>query len=243
MWYTVYGLYPLIRNHAALQFGFDRPWRGRRHAHSLSSYKIFYNLQYADLRLWRRLMGMKQILVMMAAVVLVGCSKDTPEPSPPAGEKLIADPIVEKAIRDRLNKPEGGLTKVDLEKVTALTLGGNKFSDAGLKDAAKLQNLEWLYMYDTQITDAGLKDVAKCTQLTSLNLGRTKITDAGLKELAKLQKLTTLDLMRTKITDAGLKDVAKLQKLTDLHLSYTQVTDAGVAELQKALPNCFILGP
>ena len=45
MWNTVYGLYPLIRNHAALQFGFDRPWRGRRHAHSLSSYKIFYNLQ------------------------------------------------------------------------------------------------------------------------------------------------------------------------------------------------------
>ena len=38
-------LYPLIRKHAALQFGFDRPWRGRRHAHSLSSYKIFYNLQ------------------------------------------------------------------------------------------------------------------------------------------------------------------------------------------------------
>ena len=52
MWNTVYGLYPLIRNHAALQFGFDRPWRGRRHAHSLSSYKIFYNLQYADMRRW-----------------------------------------------------------------------------------------------------------------------------------------------------------------------------------------------
>ncbi|MCH2603405.1 MAG: hypothetical protein MKZ76_10570, partial [Pedosphaera sp.] len=65
---------------------------------------------------------MKQILVMMAAVVLVGCSKDTPEtsqaaeaepqvaskPTPepdpvsPADEKLIADPIVEEAIRETL---------------------------------------------------------------------------------------------------------------------------------------------
>ena len=64
-------------------------------------------------------MGMKQILVMMVAVVLVGCSKDTPEtsqaaeaepqvatkptpePTPvsPVDEKLITDPIVEKAVR------------------------------------------------------------------------------------------------------------------------------------------------
>ena len=57
MWYAVNGLYPLIRNHAALEFGFDRQWRRRR------------------------LKGMKQILVMIAAAVLVGCGKkDLPEP-------------------------------------------------------------------------------------------------------------------------------------------------------------------
>ena len=53
---------------------------------------------------------MKQILVMMMAVVLVGQSVV-------ADEKLIADPIVEEAIRKRLGKPEGELTEADLQKL------------------------------------------------------------------------------------------------------------------------------
>ena len=193
---------------------------------------------------------MKQLLSICAVVVLVGCSNDTrkaeplpaphtpedkpitaqaaeaeaqvstelsPEPDPvlPVDEKL----IVEKAVRKSLKKPDGQLTEADLERVYVLKLSDTKITDAGLKEVAELKNLTTLILYDT------------------------KITDAGLKEVAKLQKLEDLFLMRTKITDAGLEDVAKLQKLTDLHLSYTQATVAGVAELQKALPNCFILGP
>ena len=178
---------------------------------------------------------MKQILVMMAAVVLVGCGKDTPEtsqaeaqvtpaPSPepdpvsPADEKLIADPFVEKAVRKSLQKPEGELTVADLEKVTSLRLPFRQITDVGLKEVAKLQNLEELYL-------------------------PTQITDAGLKEVAKLQQLTRLNLDYSKITDEGLKEVAKLQKLRWLYLKGTQITDAGVAELKKALPNCKIYGP
>ena len=67
---------------------------------------------------------MKQILVMMAAVVLVGQSVVA------ADEKLIADPIVEKAIREKLKKPAGKLTEADLEKVTELGLGGTQITDA-----------------------------------------------------------------------------------------------------------------
>ena len=164
-------------------------------------------------------MGMKQILVMMAAMVLVGCSKDTPKtsqaaeaepqvvskstpaPTPvsPADEKLIADPIVEKAVREKLEKPEGILTEADLEKLTKLSLGG------------------------TQITDAGFKEVAKLQKLTGLDLTGTQITDVGLKELAKLHKLEQLWLL------SGLVP--------------TQFTNAGAAELKKALPNCRISGP
>ena len=179
-------------------------------------------------------MGMKQILLILAAVVLVGCSKDTPETSqaveaeaqvtpapspepesaPPADEKLIADPIVEQAIRESLEKPEGEITEADLEKVTWLGLPFRQITDVGLKDVAKLQKLSWLDLKDTQITDAGLKDVAK------------------------LQKLEVLYLNNTKITDAGLKEVAKLQKLEELDLRGSEVTKAGVAEFKRALPNC-----
>ena len=58
-------------------------------------------------------------------------AQTTPEPSPnpdpdpdpaPAEEKLIADPIVEKAVRKELKKPEGELTEADFEKVTVTTL-------------------------------------------------------------------------------------------------------------------------
>ena len=44
------------------------------------------------------------------------------------------------------------------------------------------------------------------------------------------------------INDQSLKEVAKLQQLELLYLSDTNVTEAGVAELEKALPNCEILG-
>ena len=160
-------------------------------------------------------MCMKQILVMMAAVVLVGCSnetpetsqaaeaepqvatKPTPEPTPvsPADEKLIADPFVERWVRGKLGKPEGELTEADLAKIT------------------------------------------------SLFLDESQITDEGLKEVAKLQNLNLLSLERTQITDEGLKEVAKLQNLKKLYLPATQATKAGVTELKKALPNCYIEGP
>ena len=69
---------------------------------------------------------MKQILVMMAVVVLVGC-----------GEKAtIADPIVEKAVRKSLKKPGGKPTEADLEKVLRLSLSNTKITDAGLKKVA-----------------------------------------------------------------------------------------------------------
>ena len=196
-----------------------------------------------------------------------------PEPNPKqpktTTDKLIADPIVEKEIRRELKKPEGELTKADLEKVTELNfaLVGAEISDAvlkevakckqlkllnfnagqitaeGLKELAKLQKLETLGLSDTGVTDAGLKEVAKCTQLTFLNLLHTKITDAGLKEVGKLKKLNDLTLSYNKITGVGLKELAKLNQLRHLWLDGTQVTKADVAELKKALPNCKITGP
>jgi hypothetical protein len=128
-------------------------------------------------------MGMKQILVLMAALVLVvGCSKDTPEasraeaqvtpapspepdPVPPVDEKLIADPIVEIAVRGSLEAieapPTGELTVADFEKVTHLRLFRSDITDAGLKELAKLQKLEWLSLDDTKVTEAGVAELKK----------------------------------------------------------------------------------
>jgi hypothetical protein len=127
--------------------------------------------------------GMKQVLLMIAVVALVGCGEKATSKVVP--EKLIANPIVEEAIREALKKPTGEFTKVDLEKVRQFNLTETKITDAGLKDIAKLQNLTDLDLSRNQITDAGLKDIAKLQNLKGLDLNFTKITDAGVAKLRK----------------------------------------------------------
>lgn len=192
-------------------------------------------------------------------VLLVGCYNDTaknpqvaevepqvtPEPTPepvsPAKEKLIADPIVEEAIRKSLKKPEGKLTEADLGKVEMIIFSPNtQITNEGLKDLVKLQKLDSLYLDFTKITDESLKEVSRLQQLTHLGLSNTQITDSCLDQVVKLQQLEKLFLMRTKISDAGLKQLAELQQLEWIYLSDTQVTKAGFAELKKALPNCAV---
>ena len=87
---------------------------------------------------------MKQLLLMIAVVALVGCgeSKEAqgpsqPEPATPpkaSPTKLIADPIVEKEVRWWLEKPEGELTEADLAKVNFLEfyrVGSNQITGGG----------------------------------------------------------------------------------------------------------------
>ena len=109
---------------------------------------------------------MKQILVMMTVVALVvGCSNDTrkatPDSAPPASKNIIADNIVDKAIRKELGKPISALTEADLEKVTSLDLEYTQITDAGLKDVTKLQKLGALFLYRTQVTEAGVAELKK----------------------------------------------------------------------------------
>ena len=138
---------------------------------------------------------MKQILVMMAAVMLVGQSVV-------ADEKLIADPIVEKAVLLSLEKPEGELTEADLENVTALVLRRTKITDAGLKEV-----------------------LAKCRVSPTLTWSAPKSPTQVSRRWPSCEISPTLTWSGTKITDAGLKEVVKLQKVKGLTLDLTQITD------------------
>ena len=66
---------------------------------------------------WRRLMGMKQILVMMVAVVM-SQSVLAADKKPLTKEESAK--VIEAAIRKAAGKPTGDLAKADLEKVTKL---------------------------------------------------------------------------------------------------------------------------
>jgi hypothetical protein len=58
-------------------------------------------------------------------------------------------------------------------------------TDAGLKEVARLKNLQELSLYATRVTDMGLKELAGLTNLRALDLSKAKVTGAGLKELRK----------------------------------------------------------
>ena len=146
--------------------------------------------------------------------------------------------IIDNVIRKKLKKYTGGITEADLEKVSSLNLRPRKemevkepydfyytyselkktrpvrWGRAGLREVAKLQQLEELYLIGCdKITDDGTRELAKMQQLTALNLMGTAVTITGLKQISKLKKLSSLNLWGSEITDEGLKEVAKLTQL------------------------------
>ena len=135
------------------------------------------------------------------------------EPPKATSEKLIANPIIEKAIRKRLKKSTGELTKANFEKVTFLDLSGIQLTEVpeGLE---KLTQLKELWLFGNQLSDV--------------------------EGMEKLTELKVLDLRFNKLTDV--KGLEKLTQLHGLFLrDNPDLTKAQIAELQKALPKCRIL--
>ena len=95
----------------------------------------------------------------------------------------LQDPILEKAVRERRQKPTGELTKADLGKVEYLNLTSAKISDENLRELTKLTQLKSLYLNNTKITDVSLKEIAKMKQLTKLDLRATKVTKRAMIQL------------------------------------------------------------
>jgi internalin A len=124
---------------------------------------------------------------------------------------------IEKAIRKKINKPTGELTKADLEKVTRLSLKNNQLTD--VKGLEKLTQLKHLDLEDNQLTDVkGLEDL---TQLTFLDLDNNQLTDV--KGLENLTQLEELKLGENKLT--SVKGLEKLTQLTTLYLDDNQLAD------------------
>ena len=120
--------------------------------------------------------------------------------------------LIEMYIRMKLDKRKGDLSKMDLEKMTVLTVyEGESLED--LKPLSKLTKLKRLRLDGTQVSD--LSPLANLTQLERLELIGGQISDVS--ALANLKKLEYIDL----------RNNFKLNK-------------DKIALLQKALPNCFI---
>ena len=99
---------------------------------------------------------MKQTILMIAVVALGGClATFTSDPSNPQNV------IVGMEIRWLYEKPTSELNKAVLEKVELLNLGSTQLTHTDLKELAKLQNLEYLYLTRTKVTKAGVAELQK----------------------------------------------------------------------------------
>ena len=145
--------------------------------------------------------------------------KPTHGPASPPGTLIVGfdltDPNqakIEKAIRNKLKKSKGAITKADLDKITGLSLRNNQLTD--VKSLKNLTQLKRLYLHYNQLTD--VKGLEKLNQLTYLSFRGNQLTDV--KGLENLTQLTWLSLFNN-------PDLTKVQ----------------IDELQKSLPNCRIL--
>ena len=150
---------------------------------------------------------MKVLISIVIGLLVVGCGKKEQPTNTNQGnntpEKLIANPIVEKAIRKSLKKPKGELTKADMEKVTRLGIENKNLTDVP-------------------------EGLGNLSQLTYLSLALNQLTNV--EGLEKLKKLETLSLVQNKLTDV--KGLVKLTQLKELHLSNNQLADVtGVEKL------------
>ena len=209
---------------------------------------------------------MKQILVMMAAVGLVGGGefvegfkkgvdrqKKAAEARAAAEKKAVAEGAKAAAWVSDPNDPNNVTIEVAIRK-SLKYIGESPTGELTQADLKKVTELE---LDRKQLTS--VKGLEKLTQLESLHLPHNKLTDVkGLENLMQLKELPLDDnqltdvkglenltqleglwLPRNQLTDV--KGLKKLTRLTELDLiDNPALTRAQIDELKKALPKCDI---
>ena len=178
---------------------------------------------------------MKVLIPILIGLLVVGCGKkEKSEKQKP--EELMIDPILATAVKnwDQAMPEARSLTKVELQRIKFLTLGGRQLTQLP-KGLELLTGLTELNLYGCKLTN--VKGLEKLTRLESLEIGGNELADVtGFKNLTQLKKLF---LGGNELT--SVKSLEKLTKLEWLRLSYNPaLTKAQIAELQKALPKCDI---
>jgi Leucine-rich repeat (LRR) protein len=159
-----------------------------------------------------------------------------------------ADPKLEAAVRDAINKPSGpiygadvvNLKTLDASAMTISSLGGlsrchNIFNlnlgtntIANISELATMTCLEWLYLYDNTVSD--ITPLQNLTKLKGLSLRSNTVSD--LTPLASCTMLTDLNVASNSLTD-----ITSLQTCTSLawlDISGNSISDISpIANLSK----------
>lgn len=121
-----------------------------------------------------------------------------------------------------------------LRGLVKLRIYGDRVSNAGLANLARLTRLKDLELSCPNVGEAGLAHLANLDQLRRLQISQCRITPAALERLADLKQLESLDLgLEEGVTGPILASLARLSALQSLKLSGLEVSDAELAELER----------
>jgi|TARA_B100001971_G_scaffold212606_1_gene243262 hypothetical protein len=135
--------------------------------------------------------------------------------------------IIERVIRQVLNKPKGALTAADLKKVKALDLQGFNLTD--ITPLAKLTELERLMLSYNKVQD--LKPLKGLTKLKRLHMGENQITD--ITPLGTMTQMEWLYLEKNRIKSAEI--LAKMKLLKGIDLSGNPIPRADLDRYRRML--------
>lgn len=158
------------------------------------------------------------------------------------------DKNVEDAIRGRLNKPTGNISRADMNKITRIDgdalgpiknltgmeyaknltyldfgpfgVGTNEISD--ISPLSGLSKLEELHLIGNKISD--VSPLSELTNLKKLYIGFNEITD--IEPLSQLNNLVALDLTYNQIND--IQPLSELNKLHTLSLGNNEISDISI---------------
>ena len=184
---------------------------------------------------------MKQILLILA-VVLVGCGKKEPDLRP---EKIITP---NEAANELFVEAVGLISRADettgQSAIALYEQGLGKLEEIITKHGRSDLAVK-LISGETLFTNRSLKEIRD--KVNKLKISQVEFSDPIVEEavreelgkhfgrltVADLERVEVLNLGETQITNAGLKEVAKLQNLIQLWLHDTQITNADLKEVAK----------
>lgn len=138
------------------------------------------------------------------------------------------DPKVEEAVRFKLQKPKGDITKAELGKIRSLNLSQMQVDELDICLLPHMKDLRELFLGRGELDD--LSPIAGLTKLQSLRASMNRVRD--LSPLSGMADMDRLDLGLTQASD--LKPLSGMTKLTELQLDDTPVEDvAPLAKLTK----------
>ncbi len=206
------------------------------------------------------------LLFSLAACGVPAAENVNPETTSESAEDIVVftDPVLERMVREAMDKPEGDITVAEAAavKVLDLDIEWQSPEEMRIKDISALKyfiNLDQLQLQFHAITD--VSPLAGLTKLRGLGLGGNNISDitplSGLKELRGLSlfncqatdysPLKNLTLLHTLFiewsTISDLSMLSDMKELQTLSIANTQVADVspltGLTQLKVLkLENC-----